>query len=347
MRGTFTNVQHGHLCPQRNALFSNLLVVLKLTQYLMSKESGVPCKAYLESFKDAVQNGPYLDEEYRCRVCLQLPMEHASILAIAPQISSATVQNLGKASKMDSVFKLQCIVLMQREIAVGGKQVSVPVHVPVRLPSATARAKVSAVTRSTFSHMLNAGLIVGYPDGILIHSSGIFSPNLFFEFLNFIYSFFSGDIMEQVYVHFPLLRDIQAEIVLLRKVGRVGAAGNSNLLERTPYNTSNIPDLRRLMEEKILTRDIKTLYFGMAEDFPIPDYQSMLYVCLLALTNNSRILCTSNRSFGSTGCFKRRKQLRTCIDHCHDHPVRRQCRRRASARSCAEDQETPQLRLQT
>jgi hypothetical protein len=80
--------------------------------------------------------------------------------------------------------------------------------------------------------------------------------------------------MEQVFVHFPLLRDIQAEVVLLRKVGRVGSYGNSNLLERTPYNLSNVPDLRRLMEEKILTRDIKTLYFGMAEDFPMPDYQS-------------------------------------------------------------------------
>lgn len=79
--------------------------------------------------------------------------------------------------------------------------------------------------------------------------------------------------MEQVFVHFPLLREIQAEVVLLRKVGRVGSYGNSNLLERTQYNLSTVPDLRRLMEEKILTRDIKTLYFGMAEDFPMPDFQ--------------------------------------------------------------------------
>jgi len=213
---------------------------------------GECCKAYLESFKDAVQNGPYLDEEFRCRVCLQLPMEHASILALVPQISSSTVQNLGKASKMESIFKLQCIVLMQREITVNGKQVSIPVTVPVRLPNTASRNKVSAVTRSTFSHMLNAGLIAGYPDGILMHSS--------------------GDIMEQIFVHFPLLRDINAEVVLLRKVGRVGAFGNSNLLERTQYNIQNMPDLKKLMEEKILTRDIKTLYFGMAEDFPLPDY---------------------------------------------------------------------------
>lgn len=80
--------------------------------------------------------------------------------------------------------------------------------------------------------------------------------------------------MEQVFVHFPLLRDINAEVVLLRKVGRVGAFGNSNFLERTQYNTHTVPDLKKLMEEKILTRDIKTLYFGMAEDFPMPDYQN-------------------------------------------------------------------------
>lgn len=84
--------------------------------------------------------------------------------------------------------------------------------------------------------------------------------------------------MEQVFVHFPLLREIQAEVVLLRKVGRVGSYGNSNLLERTQYNLSTVPDLRRLMEEKILTRDIKTLYFGMAEDFPMPDFQGYLKV---------------------------------------------------------------------
>lgn len=139
---------------------------------MLGHKDGECCKAYLESFKDAVQNGPYLDEEFRCRVCLHLPMEHPSILAISPQISSATVSNLGKASKMDSIFKLQCIVLMQREITVGGKQVAIPVNVPVRLPNVNSRSKVSAVTRSTFSHMLNAGLIVGYPDGIIMHSAG-------------------------------------------------------------------------------------------------------------------------------------------------------------------------------
>ena len=143
-----------------------------MRKMLSNKEPGVPCKAYLESFKDAAQNGPYLDEEFRCRVCLQLPMEHPSILAISPQISSSAVTNLGKASKMESIFKLQCIVLMQREITVAGKPISIPVNVPVRLPNVNTRNKVSAVTRSTFSHMLNAGLIVGYPDGILIHSNG-------------------------------------------------------------------------------------------------------------------------------------------------------------------------------
>lgn len=136
---------------------------------------GVQCNAYVETFKDAQANGPYLTGDFRCRVCNKLAAQHPS-MPVAPIVPSRVYpSHRSRGGSKDSGFHLDCVFLMKKEVFVRNKVYYIPVDSIIKLPNPS-RPKSNAYgimdNRSRFRIMQEAGLVAGYPAGIDVTYDG-------------------------------------------------------------------------------------------------------------------------------------------------------------------------------